>query len=96
MSAYFIVDLEVTDPVGIEEYRKQVPATIAKYGGRYLVRGGKHETLEGDWHPRRVIVLEFPSVEQAKRWYDCEEYRGPKALRFKTTRTNLILVEGVS
>jgi uncharacterized protein (DUF1330 family) len=96
MSAYFIVDLEVTDPVGIEEYRKQVPATIAKYGGRYLVRGGKHETLEGDWHPRRVIVLEFPSVEQAKRWYDCEEYRGPKALRFKTARTNLVLVEGVS
>jgi uncharacterized protein (DUF1330 family) len=96
MSAYFIVDLEVTDPVGIEEYRKQVPTTIAKYGGRYLVRGGKHETLEGDWHPRRVIVLEFPSVEQAKRWYDCEEYRGPKALRFKTARTNLILVEGVS
>jgi uncharacterized protein (DUF1330 family) len=96
MPAYFIVDLEVTDPVGIEEYRKQVPATIAKYGGRYLVRGGKHETLEGDWHPRRVIVLEFPSVEQAKRWYDCEEYRGPKALRFKTARTNLVLVEGVS
>jgi uncharacterized protein (DUF1330 family) len=96
MSAYFIVDLEVTDPVGIEEYRKQVPATIAKYGGRYLVRGGKHETLEGDWHPRRVIVLEFPSVEQAKRWYDCEEYRGPKALRFKTARTNLVLVDGVS
>ena len=96
MSAYFIVDLEVTDAAGIEEYRKQVPATIAKYGGRYLVRGGKHETLEGDWSPRRVIVLEFPSVEQAKRWYDCEEYRGPKALRFKTARTNLILVEGVS
>ena len=96
MSAYVIVDLEVTDPVGIEEYRKQVPATIAKYGGRYLVRGGKHETLEGDWHPRRVIVLEFPSVEQAKRWYDCEEYKGPKALRFKTARTNLVLVEGVS
>jgi uncharacterized protein (DUF1330 family) len=96
MPAYFIVDLEVTDPVGIEEYRKQVPATIAKYGGRYLVRGGKHETLEGDWHPRRVIVLEFPSVEQAKRWYDCEEYKGPKALRFKTARTNLVLVEGVS
>jgi uncharacterized protein (DUF1330 family) len=96
MPAYVIVDLEVTDPVGIEEYRKQVPATIARYGGRYLVRGGKHETLEGDWHPRRVIVLEFPSVEQAKRWYDCEEYRGPKALRFKTARTNLVLVEGVS
>jgi len=96
MSAYIIVDLEVTDPVGMEEYRKQVPATIAKYGGRYLVRGGKHETLEGNWHPNRVVVLEFPSVEQAKRWYDCEEYRQPKALRFRAGRTNLILVEGVS
>ena len=96
MSAYFIVDLEVTDPAGIEEYRKQVPATIAKYGGRYLVRGGKHETLEGDWRPGRVVLLEFPSAEQAKRWYDSEEYRGPKTLRFKTARTNLVLVEGVS
>jgi uncharacterized protein (DUF1330 family) len=96
MAAYFIADLDVTDPVGIEEYRKQVPATIAKYGGRYLVRGGAHETLEGDWRPRRVVVLEFPSVEQAKRWYDSEEYRGLKALRFKTARTNAILVEGVS
>jgi len=96
MPAYVIVDLEVTDPVGMEEYRKQVPATIAKYGGRYLVRGGKHETLEGDWHPKRVVVLEFPSVEQARRWYDSEEYREPKALRFRSGRTNLILVEGVA
>ena len=96
MPAYFIVDLEVTDPVGIEEYRKGVPATIAKYGGRYLVRGGKYEALEGKWRPQRVVLLEFPSVEQAKRWYDSEEYRGLKALRFKTARTDLILVEGVS
>ena len=96
MPAYVIVDLEVTDPVGMEEYRKQVPATVEKYGGRFLVRGGKHETLEGDWRPRRVVLLEFPSVEQARRWYDSEEYREPKALRFKTARTNLVLVEGVS
>ena len=96
MPAYVIADLEVTDPVGMEEYRKQVPATIAKYGGRYLVRGGQHETLEGNWHPKRVVVLEFPSVEQAKRWYDSEEYREPKALRFRTSKANLILVEGVA
>jgi uncharacterized protein (DUF1330 family) len=95
MAAYFIVDLEVTDPVGFEEYRKLVPATLAQYGGRFLVRGGATEKLEGDWQPKRVVVLEFPSLEQAKRWYDCEEYRGPKALRFKTAKTNLILVEGV-
>lgn len=94
MAAYLIVDLEVTDPVVIEEYRKQVPATVEKYGGRFLVRGGKFEALEGNWQPKRVVLLEFPSVEQAKKWYDSEEYRGPKALRFKSAKTNLILVEG--
>ena len=94
MAAYFIVDVEVTDPVGFEEYRKLVPATVAQYGGRFLVRGGAVEQLEGDWQPGRVVVLEFPSLEQAKRWYDSEEYRDPKALRFKTSRANMILVEG--
>lgn len=95
MAAYFIVDVEVTDPAGFEEYRQLVPATLAQYGGRFLVRGGVTEQLEGDWQPRRVVVLEFPSLEQAKRWYHSEEYREPKALRFKTAKTNLILVEGV-
>jgi len=95
MPAYFIVDVEVTDPVGFEEYRKLVPATVQKYGGRFLVRGGAAETLEGDWQPKRVVVLEFPSLEQAKRWYDSEDYRDPKALRFKAAKTSLILVEGV-
>jgi uncharacterized protein (DUF1330 family) len=94
MPAYFIVDLEVTDAAGFDEYRKLVPDTIAKYGGRYLVRGGRTETLEGDWQPQRVVVLEFPSVEQAKRWYNSEEYRDPKALRWRTAKANLILVEG--
>jgi uncharacterized protein (DUF1330 family) len=94
MAAYFIVDVEVTDPVGYEEYRKLVPATIAQYGGRFLVRGGAVEQLEGDWQPGRVVVLEFPSLEQAKRWYHSEEYRDPKALRFKTAKAKMILVEG--
>jgi uncharacterized protein (DUF1330 family) len=94
MAAYFIVDVEVTDPVGFEEYRKLVPATIAQYGGRFLVRGGAVEQLEGDWQPGRVVVLEFPSLEQAKRWYNSEEYRDPKALRFKTAKAKMILVEG--
>jgi len=95
MPAYFIVDLEVTDAAGFEEYRKLVPGTIEQYGGRYLVRGGQAETLEGNWQPKRVVVLEFPSVEQAKRWYNSAEYRDPKALRFRTAKANLILVEGV-
>ncbi len=94
MAAYLIADVDVKDAAGFEEYRKLVPATIAQYGGRYLVRGGTHEMLEGDWRPKRVVVLEFPSLAQAKRWYDSEEYRKPKALRFKTAKTNVILVEG--
>ena len=96
MPAYVIVDIEVTDPAGFEEYRKQVPATVQKYGGRFLVRGGAMEVVEGDWRPKRVVVLEFPSMEQAKRWYDSEEYRAPKAVRLKTSRGRIILVEGTS
>jgi uncharacterized protein (DUF1330 family) len=96
MAAYVIVDLTVTDLPTMEEYRKLVPATLAKYGGRFLVRGGAHQTVEGDWKPNRVVVLEFPSMEQAKRWYDSEEYREPKAMRLRAGRANLIMVEGVS
>jgi uncharacterized protein (DUF1330 family) len=96
MAAYIIVDLTVTDLPTMEEYRKRVPVTVAQYGGRFLVRGGAHQTVEGDWKPNRVVVLEFPSMEQAKRWYDSEEYREPKAMRLRAGRANLIMVEGVS
>ena len=95
MPGYIIAELEITDPAGFEEYRKQVSATIQKYGGRYVVRGGATQALEGD-RPGRLVVLEFSSVEQARRWYDSEEYRGPKALRIKTTRSRVVLVDGVS
>jgi uncharacterized protein (DUF1330 family) len=95
MPAYIIVDIDIHDAPGLEEYRKQVPATVAQYGGRFVVRGGKFEILEGDWQPRRLVVLEFPSVEQARRWYDSEEYRLLKAMRFKASSSNLILVDGV-
>lgn len=96
MPGYVIAEVEVTDPAGFEEYRKQVSATIEKYGGRYVVRGGVCQLLEGDRPPARIVVIEFSSAEQARRWYDCEEYRGPKALRMKTARSRLVLVEGVS
>ena len=95
MAAYFIVELDVHDAAAFEEYRTQVPATIAKYGGRYLVRGGKTETLEGEWHPKRIVVLEFPSLEQAKKFYDSSEYGPQKSLRFRAAKSRLILVEGV-
>jgi uncharacterized protein (DUF1330 family) len=95
MAAYFIVDIEIKDADGMREYREAVPATIQKYGGRYLVRAGKWEALEGSWRPKRVVVLEFPSVEQAKRWYDSEEYRSLKAQRQKVSESKMILVEGI-
>lgn len=95
MPAYLIAEIDVTDPAGFEEYRQLVPTTIQQYGGRFLVRGGAVEALEGDWQPKRVVITEFPSLEQARRWYNSEEYREPKALRFKTATSKVILVEGV-
>jgi uncharacterized protein (DUF1330 family) len=85
----------VTDPAGFDEYRQRVPATLAAHGGRFLVRGGAHEVVEGSWRPRRLVVLEFPSLAQARRWYDSEEYREPKAMRFRTSKANIVFVEGV-
>ena len=96
MPAYFIVDNEVIDAAGFEEYRKQVPATLEKYGGKILVRGGQHQTLEGDWQPKRIVVTVFPSLEQARRWYDSAEYGPLKALRMRTARGSVVLVEGVA
>jgi len=93
---YVIAEIEITDPTAFEEYRKQVPATVQKYGGKFLARGGTVHTLEGGWQPKRLVVLEFPSVEQARRWYDSEEYRGPKALRMKASRGKVIVIEGAS
>jgi uncharacterized protein (DUF1330 family) len=95
MPAYVLVDLIVTDQATMDEYRQQVPATLQKYGGRFLVRGGAHQTIEGSWKPNRLVVLEFPSMEQAKRWYDSEEYREPKAMRLRAGNANLVMVEGV-
>jgi uncharacterized protein (DUF1330 family) len=94
MPAYVIADLTITDPQGFERYRQMVPATIANYGGKYVVRGGQVAKLEGDWEPKRLVIIEFESAERAKEWWACEEYRGAKALRQQTAQTNLIIVEG--
>ena len=94
MAAYVVVDVDVKNPVEYEEYARQAGPTVAQYGGTYVVRGGKHETLEGDWTPGRFVVLEFPSVEQAKAWWNSEEYRGPKALRHQHAESKMIVVEG--
>ena len=94
MAAYFIAQLEITDPAGFEEYRKLVAPLVSKYGGKYVVRGGAIETIEGDWAPKRLVVLEFESVERAKQWHDSEDYRPVMEMRHRTAITNAIIVEG--
>ena len=95
MPALVIVDIEVTDPVRYEEYKKLASASIAAHNGRYLVRGGAHETLDGDWTPRRLVVLQFDSVEHAKAWRNSPEYAEAKKVREHCARSNMIVVEGV-
>jgi uncharacterized protein (DUF1330 family) len=94
MAAYLIVDIDVKNPDGYDEYRRQVPATLAKYGGRFVVRGGVSETLEGDWAPKRVVVVEFPTMEALKRWYHSPEYTPLIALRQQHSTGDVIAVEG--
>ena len=95
MAAYIIAEIEVTDPEVFEQYRSQVSGTIERYGGEYLVRGGAVEKAEGDWNPKRLVILRFDSMARAKEWYDSDEYRGPKALRHQSANSNIVLVEGV-
>jgi uncharacterized protein (DUF1330 family) len=94
MPAYIVVEVEVEDPVRYEDYKKMVPPSLTAYGGRFLVRGGKVENLEGDWSPKRFVMVEFPSVEQAKAWWDSPGYADAKALRQATAKTQMIVVEG--
>lgn len=95
MPAYLIAEVDVTDPAAYEAYRKQVPPLIAKYGGRYLVRGGKVESKEGGWTPPRFVIVEFPSMEQARKFYDSPEYGPVLAIRKKASKSRLILAEGL-
>ena len=95
MSAFVIVDIAITDPVGYQEYKKLAAPTVALYGGKYLARGGHAETLEGEWVPNRLVILEFDSLERAKQWLNSPEYSGPRQLRHKTAKTNMVVVEGV-
>jgi len=94
MPAYVIVDIEVTDPEGYREYVKLAPDAVKLYGGRYIARGGRNETLEGDWHAKRLVILEFETVEIAKQWLDSPEYAPARALRHKYAKTNMVVVEG--
>jgi uncharacterized protein (DUF1330 family) len=95
MPAYLIADVEVTDPVQYEEYKKLAPPAIAKYGGRYLVRGGAHETMEGTWAPQRLVILEFPDMTRARAFYQSPEYAAARAARKHAATGNFVIVEGL-
>ncbi len=95
MPAYIIVEVTVTDPDRYEDYKKLTPGTLALFGGKFIVRGGPCETLEGNWQPGRIVVLEFPSSEQAKAWYHSSEYTAAKQIRLEASTGKMILVEGI-
>jgi uncharacterized protein (DUF1330 family) len=95
MTVYVIADIEVTDPVGYEEYKKRVPAIIAAHGGRYLVRGGASEVLEGTWRPKRSAIIEFASLASMKAFWESPEYRTLRAIRERSAKSNVVVIEGV-
>ena len=95
MPAYVINDMEVLDLQLLDEYKKLSPQTVLQYGGKFLARGGRTEKLEGEWLPKRLVILEFPSVEQAQAWIDSPEYAPARLVRQKASRSNIIVVEGV-
>ena len=95
MTAYVIVDINVTDPVRYEDYKRLAAPTVELYGGKYIARGGKTETLEGDWLPTRLVILQFDTMEQAKNWLNSTEYSEARDLRHQTASSQMVVIEGV-
>ncbi len=95
MPAYIIVDVDVKDAKAFEPYKQPTAASVAQYGGRFIVRSSEYEVLEGDWRPTRLVVIEFPSVEAAKRWYDSPEYGKVLPIRLQHAVSKMLLVNGV-
>ena len=94
MAAYVINDMDVTDPKLLDEYKKLSPPTVLQYGGKFLVRGGALEQVEGEWKPKRLVILEFPSVERALAWVNSPEYAPARRLRQQASRSNIVIVDG--
>ena len=96
MKAYIVVDVNVTDPLRYDDYKKLTPGSLVPFGGKFIVRGGETKTLEGDWKPGRFVILEFPSQEKANAWWSSSEYSPAKAIRQAASKTQMIVVEGCS
>jgi uncharacterized protein (DUF1330 family) len=95
MTAFVIVEIEVRDPEVYENYKSLAPASVEAYGGRFIARGGATVSLEGEWAPERIVILEFPSLQRAKQWWASPEYSDAKAIRMRTAQTRMIATEGV-
>ena len=95
MTAYALADITILDPDVYEDYRRQVPALIEKYGGRFLVRGDASEVLEGEWQPSRLIILKFPDMDTLQRYYRSDDYQVLLRIRQNAARSNIVAVEGV-
>lgn len=95
MPAYIVVDIEVHDPVAYEEYKRMAPPSIAQYGGKYIARGGTTEVVEGNWQPKRFVILQFESLARAREWWNSPEYAPAKALRQQSATSRMIFTEGL-
>jgi uncharacterized protein (DUF1330 family) len=95
MAGYIVADIEITDPDEYQTYSKQTQATLEPYGGKFIVRGGNAEMLEGDWEPKRLVIIEFPSVEQATAWYNSPGYLSIVGIRHHSAVSRIFLVQGV-
>ncbi|HEX2111304.1 MAG TPA: DUF1330 domain-containing protein [Gaiellaceae bacterium] len=95
MPAYVVVNIDVLYPERYAEYVQRAPESVARFGGRYIARAGRTDVLEGDWIPKRFVILEFPTYEDAKAWWASEEYADAKALRHATATTQMVVTEGL-
>lgn len=95
MPAYILVEVAIHDEELYESYKKLTPGTLAAYGGKFIVRGGEKESLEGDWMPQRIVILEFPDMEKAKAWWSSAEYTEAKSIRYKAANSHMLLLDGI-
>lgn len=95
MSAIVLVEVSIHNPELYEEYKKHTLGTLQKYGGKFVVRGAQTESLEGDWNPQRLVILEFPSVQSAKDWWSSPEYTVAKNIRYQAAQSKMLVVESV-
>lgn len=95
MAAYIVVEVEIKNPIEYEDYKKLSGPAVEAFGGKFIVRGGKTETLEGNWSPERFVIIEFPTVEKAKEWWNSELYSKAKVIRYRTAESKMLVAEGV-